>query len=925
MKKAIQTIFNLTLHSTVIFILAWLFWPFVNQAIHIPKLIGYDAEQFIFMTYSFRQFFPLPPAGWDHLWYEGIPRVLDSAFMHYYLIQPLVIEFGLNLATKVYPLIWLGIFFFFTYLTLYRLSKNQLIALALTIGLINSQGVYIQIYEYGVVLSSLAQAVFPLVLFFLVLFGQTGSFRFLALAALSLALMFYSHGAMALVFGLTSAVLFLFFCRIRDEKLLSWPRLKRLLVFSSITLTVGALAIFPQVFDAFKGGIYKQFPKAQVEAQPQVFHLLLENTNPALLVAFSLAVLVAILFFIFKRKRPSHLTLPLVALLVYLLVFHLTTVFGINPIGDFLFPGRAFWYFGLSLATMAAVLLSPLVSLVKGRGNWWRWLGGLLLSGVIGWVALANPLDPDHLLPPSGQISPNKTEQDQALLSLYKTNLAGIWDQVNQQDTNVRVWLHAFPKLYWNIISPVSQAEGYFHYYTKYSADWHAWLFATLAEETVENQTIPQEMAEKQALFMIDWYGVKYLVPFPGPEFNLAPRFWGENEYILKRSAEGPPAVLTMKPEFSSGIVEAVNVPVVGFVGSDEGYDAFLRDLGMLNLNTHYLIPLRLTSSIDKLSKTDLGKLDLLVLYNFTGGGRSWQKITDFVKKGGSLFIETGGNPSLREGINLPEIFPAEQLNFGALGKEWQVEANEELAAINFEKLEPLVYRNEPWKVSYVPDTGLIREGSRVLVSQAGKPIVVERKLDQGKIIWSGLNSWYRPWEFKENGMVEVQVLEVILAKLLRTSYYPAVEVKVTREKPEKITIEGNNFSGVVFKENYLPGWKARAEGKMPREAGSRAAGENGKGKIEDLPIFAAGPDLMYVPLPKELENKPVEVSLTYQGPWLYWFLFVVSILSLILVIIEITTNGFFTRRWGDSRLGKFIKTKSQFKILKGWWDKEEG
>jgi len=712
---------------------------------------------------------------------------------------------------------------------------------------------------------------------------------------------------MALVFGLTSALLFLAFCRIRGEKLLSWPRLKRLLVFSLITLTVGALAIFPQVFDFLKGGIYKQFPKAQVVAHPQVFRLLLENTNPALLVAFGLAVLVAILFF--KKQRPSHLTLPLVALLGYLLIFHLTTVFGINPIGDFLFPGRTFWYFSLFLAAIAAVLLSPLVSLVERRGNWWRWLGGIFVSGVIGWVALTNPLEIDRLLPLPGEVLFDKTEQDQALMAIYKTDLAGIWDQVDQQDTNVRVELHALPKLYWNIISPVPQAEGYFHYYTKQSTDWHAWLFATLAEETVENQTIPQDMAEKQALFLIDWYGIKYLIPFPGPEFNLAPRFWRENEYILKKSAEGPPAVLTMKSEFTSGIIEAVNVPLVGFVGSDEGYDAFLRDLGMLNLNTHYLIPLRLTSSINKLAKADLDKIDLLVLYNFKGGGGSWGKLADFVKKGGNLFIETGGNPSLREGINLPEIFPAEQLEFGSLGREWQVETKEELSVIDFTKLKPLVFKDEPWKVSYVPDIGFIRKGSNVLVTQAGKPVVAEYQIGQGKIIWSGLNSWYRPWEFKNNGMFEVQVLDVILTKLLKTSYRPDVKVEVIREKPEKIIVEGNNFSGIVFKDNHLPGWKAWV---------------NVNGKKQDLKIYAAGPDLMYLPLPKELGDKPVKVNFVYQGPWLYWFLFFASISSFIFVTIEIISPSFLSKRLGFLRLGKIFDPEKHFKTIRGWWDKEE-
>ena len=902
MKKGFKTIFNLSFHLIVLVGLGWLIWPFVSQAIQMPKLTGYDAEQFIHMANYFRQSPGLPWAGWDHLGYEGVPRLLDTAFTHYYLIQPLVAKLGLNIATKVYPLIWLGVFFLFSYLTLFRLSKSRLISLALTAGLVNSLGVYVQIYEYGVVLSALAQAVFPLLLFFLVLFGQTKNKRYLMLAAVALAWQFYSHGAMALVFGFIPAMLFLFFCRFEKEKWLNGERLRRILGFGLVTLAVGALGILPQVADAFKGGTYGRFPKAQVEAQAEIFQMLLEMTNLGLLVAFGLAVLVGILFF--KKHKSNNLILPLMVLLGYFLIFQVATMFGVNPIGGLLFPGRSFWYFGLLLAVVAAVLLSPLV--FKGKGRWWRWLIGLIISGVIGWVVLGNRLEIDRLLPLSNKTWLGKAEQDETLVDLYKTSLTGIWDEVDQDDTNVRVWLHAFPKIYWSIVSLVPQAEGYFHFYTKYSADRSAWLFATLAEETVENQTIPQDMADKQGQFLIDWYGVKYLLPFPGSEFNLAPRFWEENEYILKRSAEDPPAVLTIKPEFTSGIIEAVKVPLVGFVGSDEGYDTFLRDLGMLNLNTHYLIPLRLAESVDDLKKQDLEKLDMLVVYNFKGKGRGWKRIAEFVKTGGSLFIETGGNALLREGIGMPEVFPMNELKFGDLGRDWQVEAGGGLVGIDFEKLEPLMFKDEPWKLSYVEERDWLRQGSEVWLSQAGRPVVVVSKLSKGKVVWSGLNSWYRPWEFKKNGMVEVEILEVLLKSLLTTNYQADVGVRIRRERAERIVVEGSDFTGVVVKENHLPGWQAwvKSEGKKQR-----------------LKIYSAGLDFMYVAIPEELRDKLVKVEFSYQGWWFYWLLFGVSAVALVVVIGEIVTNGKILKQLK----GGILDPERYLKKIGGWWDKEEG
>ncbi|GAI42134.1 unnamed protein product, partial [marine sediment metagenome] len=136
-----------------------------------------------------------------------------------------------------------------------------------------------------------------------------------------------------MVFGWVPGLIFLAFCRIDKEKLFSWIRVKRLLIFSLVTLAVGALGILPQIFNAFKGGMYGRFPKGQAVAYPELLPLFLKFIHPALLVGFGLAVLVQILFF--KKQKPSRLVVPLVALLGYLVIFQVSFLFGVNPIGDF--------------------------------------------------------------------------------------------------------------------------------------------------------------------------------------------------------------------------------------------------------------------------------------------------------------------------------------------------------------------------------------------------------------------------------------------------------------------------------------------------------------------------------------------------------------------------------------------------------------
>lgn len=901
-KKIIKIIFNLALHILAIAALAWFFWPFFDISIRAFQLIGYDSSQFVYFVNLCRQSHPLPPAGWDHFWYEGTPKVLDNVFLPHYLIQPLVGKFGLALATKIFPLFWLGFFFLASYFLFYRLSKNQLISFALTLGLISSQSVYLPIYENGVVVSGIAQSIFPAVLLFLVLYTQTKSFRYLILAALSLAFQFYNHGGLALVFGFAPAVLFLVFSKIENEKLFSLFRLKRLLSFTLITLGVGALAILPQIHDAMQGGLYSKAVGGQASTKPEVFQFLIKNTHPALFIGLGLAILVGIIFW---RKQKFGLLLPFIMILFYFLLFLTAIMLGKNPVGDFLFPGRIIWFFALTIGSISALLFSPLTEPLFDKFKPWKVLLPFIwifVGGTILFVLMTNPLQIDKYKPFARAFIPNKIEGDRELGASYKDVLKGVLGEIDQKDINYRIWIHSGEKIIWNIVSDIPQVEGYFNYRTKYSGEWTAWFNATLVEEVVKSQTIPQDMADKQALFLIDWFGAKYLYAYPGEEFNLAPRFWQENDYVLRKSADEPPAVFTIKPEFTSGIIGGVKVPVIGFVGSEDGYNVFLRDLGMLNLNTHYLIPLRLGTSINNVSKDDLEKLDLLVLYGLKSRGGDWGKILDFVKKGGSLFIETGGNSAFSQEVeNLPEVFPMDKLNFGSLGKEWQVEKKEEMAKVDFAKLEPLIYQGEPWKLSYIENPGVLRAGSNILLTQAGKPVVVERDLASGKVVWSGLNSWYRPWELKKNGMTEVEIINIILRRLFETPYTKPVEVEINREKPEKVEVLGRDFSGVVFKEKNLPGWKAWV------------VSEN---KKKNLKIYGAGIDVMYVKMPKEFLGKTNKVVFEYKGPLDYWIFFGISIFSLIIIIFEFISGGFLSKKLGAwNKLGKNVK---------GWWERED-
>lgn len=905
-KKLILHFLNLILHLLAIAGLAFSFWPFFDLAIRAGMLPGFDTAQFFYYVNFFSQSHPLPPAGWDPLWFEGAPRVVDYVFLPHYLIQPLVAKYGLILATKIYPLFWLGFFFVACYFLFYRLSKNQLIAFLITLGVMYSKTIYQPIYLNGVVVSGLSNTIFPAIFLFLVLYAQTKSFRFLALSALALAFQLYNQAAMALTFGFVSASIFLFFLKFPEEKFISLVRVKRIIGFVLMTFSVAALTTFPFLMEASSGaGNYGKSPFGQPVPIPLVLNKLIEFTHPAVLVAFGLSIIIGIIFY---KKQAKGMFLSFSVMLSYFLIFMVLEKYGINPVGDFLFPTRVFWYFAVILGCLSALLLAPLTVWYKSKLRYLLPLTWIAFAVVLMAIIIRNPFNLDDYKQIAHPTILGKEEGDKFFFDFILSSFKPVLEEVDQKDTNFRIWNHSGGKMTWNLISQVPQVEGYFQYMTKYSAEWTAWFNATLAEEVVKNKTIPQDMADKQALFLIDWYAAKYLYAGEGEEFNLAPRFYEKNDYVLRKSAEQAPAVFTIKPEYTSGIVEAVGVPLVGFVGSDDGYNIFIRNLGMLNLNTHYLVPLRLGYSINDISKEDLSRLKLLVIYGTKDKGRDWGKIEEFVKKGGSLFIETGGENAFREGNDLPSVFPADSLSFGSLGEQWTTSVSSDFSRINFKKLEPLIYQGEPWKLSYLDDSSVMRSSTRFLLAQDGKPVVTEQIIGEGKVIWSGVNSLYRPWELKKNGMAEVKIVEEILKKLIVAPYTSPIDVSVKREKAEKIEVQGSNFSGILVKEKNLPGWSAYAE--------------NNGNKIR-LKQYAAGIDFMYFAVPQNLEG-PIRAEINYVGRLSYWIFFIISIISLIFVSEEVISNGFFIRKISFPKIGKIFHSEKLLEHVKGWWEKDE-
>ncbi len=883
--------------------------------------IGNDTSQFIHYFYYYLKNPHFPVNAWDYFWHNGVPRTIDLAWMHFTLGGLLSKAVGVYQAVKLYPVITFGLGAVFVYLLFYELSRSVLISTALSVSFVMSHGYYEALFSAGVGLSACSQMFLPAQLYFLARFARRGGSRNLLLGALMSVFGLAGHGLLMMFFGFLPSCVFLFFLNRENKRLVTRKSFQNTLLFALVVFAVGAYILWPSIHLAIIGGSANTF-YGGVYSHPDTLRLMFEYTNQGIAYGFVGAVVLSFFLLLF-RVRPNSAFRPVLILVVADILWMISYTYTGNPVFGVLFPGRIFWIWPLGLGALTAVMSAPLseypakkwfVSIGKfvGFGVLKLGLVGLILFPVAMKFGVLN-LDDARRVARQEFIIPKEWETQDIPVELEKRHgqmMAVIGDKIHNK--NLRFWSHDQSlNLSWIPLSNMPMSEGYAHIFHYWSRLWEGWFYGTMSGPNWESQEIPREMARQQSLFLLDWYGVKYMAASRGGgEWEVAEHFYEPQPYVDRSIVfDDGRSFFVLNDEYTSPIVAPVDVPVIGYVGSGEGYMSFLKDIATLNLNTRYLIPVRLTDSVADIASSDLDFLDAVVVYDYRKGGfgygAGWRKLADFARSGGAVWIENGGNSGERESGSPPELFPMFRTEYGPLGVSWDV-AGELAQAISFAELSPLQFREAPWQVSYVPD-GMVKPESEVLLTQQGKPIVVEQTHGHGKVIWTGANFWYRPEEFRTNGMKEAEVIRWLLVRLLGGIEPTRVSAQVDWLANEHVRVQGSGFTGIAFKVTDWPGWTARV-----------ISG----GREQKVPLFKAGPELYYAPIPREVQSGPMEVWFDYRGWWFYWFLFFISVSSgFVYLYFLITKKPFFKTNKTGARMkfGQALKQR-----VSGWWGKEE-
>jgi hypothetical protein len=964
-KKIIQKFISLVGHLGVVGLLLAAFQPLATWYYQMRPLMGTDF--FLTKTYVsyLSRFFTLRPLGWKYIWYSGYPLGTDYPTLHFYLILPLLRFFSQVQAVQVYMLISLFLFGLFCYLLFFELSSSRLISAVLAVASWYSVGLYGSLLWGGGLPYFATQCLLPLVLCLIVRHYHRQNSpnhrdrRYLILAAFITGIAFLGHPQLPVATIVPAAYLLILLWNDASTKLISKVKLKDFFIFTSVYVLTGFSYIntfFVPLFNVLLN-IVRTGQKVQDPVKASVLYLQWEldqlknivlDVTPVFWVAIAMAGIVFLISFLFRRKLvdriwlivPFGVSCGFVVLTLWLYAYRY------NP-----FQGgwyRAFWTFPIWYGSFCAILWGA------GRAFFSRKLftsviwsvgGFLCAAGLVAWgwttpsaffEKIGAKGNPSSAFPSIVNSTTTKEEEDR-----LKTRLLPSW--LDPNDKNHRMFsIDAGMNIWWNSYFDLPLAQGYIDPYIPYEGRGYLYLrdITIAKDELVERFKHTKEEAANVAKYVLDWSAIKYFeggfsdgrttATAPISSYvadNLVDKeaLVDFNNVQLYDIAVMPKTYICpvqkshyykFKDEYVGDNMTGTNASVLGVAGGFNSNDMLSRVLAVQDYNSKSIVNIIGPKMIDQWSYDDFLRFDSVFLYNYDYKNKSktWGLIEAFLRNGGTVFIDTGGDVKETStmknlqyaGGELPEFFPVSRTDKGFFGKNWSLEkGNSPLVAMApIDAFSDLQLDGEPWGLSYATKDNL-REGARIILSNAGQIVMAESDYGKGKIIWSGLNLPYH-LTYHQNSAERKFLLDLVGTLVdLREKPVPISVANWINPQLRKLVLP-QGAKGALLKEYYFKGWKAYA---------------SAKGRRKRVPILTAGPaypGYMYVPIPKEWQQAEVEIEFRFSGTVKYWLY---EILPWIMGLIVVDS---FIARGKLLRLIHNVYFKIIGKHVVGWWDKEE-
>src|SRR6266550_7498287 len=208
------------------------------------------------------------------------------------------------------------------------------------------------------------------------------------------------------------------------------------------------------------------------------------------------------------------------------------------------------------------------------------------------------------------------------------------------------------------------------------------------------------------------------------------------------------------------------------------------------------LIPIWWQDTADRVPNELLQRAQAVIVEDGRFGDRASaeRSLASYAANGGRVLLDAHGASS-----GLSDLWPVDGATDEAIG-EWRLHASS--ASLRLQDFAPARYDNGPWGA---PVATALHADGRVILDQAGRPLVAERPAGKGAVAWIGGNLLYHAKAYAND--VESDFLVGLLGPIGRDA---SVGGDATRLDPERVTVRASGVSGVFVSESYHPKWTAR-------------------------------------------------------------------------------------------------------------------
>ena len=961
MKKLGKILILSILHLVAIVVIIVAFWPVADWYFNNPifpasrenteakPLWGVDFYYTASIVNLLKENFVLPHIGWGYAWFSGWPLLSSYPILNYYFILPFIPFFPLLDAIKIWMLVSLALYFAGLYAVFYVLSRNIALSVILSVAAIYSVGVYGTFMWGGSLPSHATQAFYPWVLFFIIIYLKGNKKLYLFISALLAGLAILAHPQVVIAYIYPSSVL-LFIFSIGTMKF--FQRIKSILVFLITSFLIG----FPLLYSSMGGALQSLLitdinkvaestvaPPSGKEAETAMaianFHKaqpyrIYIDTNTTIFIFLGVALAVFILSLLFKnrlKRMGSILPFLIIAVFSTLYVWMFAYGYSIYHGGWY----RLFWAVPFWMGMLVASLWGAWQGVVS------RFLKNKVIAYTVyivtsvfilfaGFVAIpqfsSGFYDKVILRSATSSAYPdilNIQRSKKEYQDLKKRLIPSWMNQENRQyrmytgDQTINIW--------WSSLYDIPLARGYFD--PPVSAQNKGYFFltdASLSQSTRgggEDQLVgefnyPLSVALNNTLYFVDWYSIKYIESGPTlAAFTPLPKSFNNSTYIKQderldfnkekyHTGDMSLHFYEVKDEYVGPILSATNAPTLGIIASDTGYETIIRSLADMNMSSKHIIPVKMGQYIDRIKSSDFVAIDALIVYdyNYSNKGNAYRLLSDYLKNGKKLFIDTGVEVKEATSTELPEIFPMNRSERKSLGKTWDFKVSDSdlVKGINFSLFSPPIFNKEEWSIAYPLEEIDLRDGANIILKDKGKPVMISYNVNGGEVIWSGINLPYHV--IREHNAEEVRFFKKIIVELLVGSFSkdePTYNAKFVN--PQKRQISVQKSKGVLFKEQSYDGWSASVNGRNEK-------------------IYKVGPaypGFMYVRMPKKADPEMI-VAFRYNGSLASWLYSAIAFIIIILILEEIVLGGRIIGRLRKSLI------KKGYTRVKSWWSKDD-